>query len=60
MNPADGDAILLEHVADCIARIGRHTEGLRDRFMETELVQDAVVRNLQVLSKSTTRLSEHI
>ena len=28
--------------------------------METELVQDAVVRNLQVLSESTTRLSEQI
>ena len=28
--------------------------------MESELVQDAVVRNLQVLSESTTRLSEQI
>ena len=32
MSPADGDAILLEHVADCIARIGRHTEGSKDRL----------------------------
>ena len=28
--------------------------------MASELVQDAVVRNLQVLSESTTRLSEQI
>ena len=60
MNPADGDRILLEHVADCIARIARHTEGSRSRFMASDLVQDAVVRNLQVLAESTIRLSDAI
>ncbi|MCY4566185.1 MAG: DUF86 domain-containing protein, partial [Gammaproteobacteria bacterium] len=47
-------------MADCIARIGRYTEGSKDRFLTSELVQDAVVRNLQVLSESTTRLSDRI
>ena len=60
MNPARADDILLQHVADCIARIGRYTEGSKDRFLASELVQDAVVRNLQVLSESTTRLSDRI
>ena len=60
MTPAEDDALLLEHIAESIARIGRHTEGDKDRFMSSELVQDAVVRNLQVLAESTTRLSERI
>lgn len=60
MSRPDGDNVLLEHVAECIARIARHTGGARERFMYSELVQDAVVRNLQVLAESTSRLSESI
>ena len=45
VTPPDGDD-LLQHVAECIARISRHTGGSRERFMASELVQDAVLRNL--------------
>ena len=58
MSRPDSDDILLRHVADCIERIERHTGGSRDRFMTSELVQDAVLRNLQVLAESTSRLSD--
>lgn len=60
MTRPESDDVLPQHVAACIARIHRHTGGSRDRFMASELVQDAVVRNLQVLAESTTRLSEPI
>ncbi len=60
MSRPDSDDVLLQHVAECIARIGRHTGGSRDRFMGSELVQDAVLRNLQVLAESTSRLSDRV
>ena len=52
------DTPLLDHVAECIGLIQTYTEGSKERFMESRLVQDAVVRNLQILAESTTRLSD--
>ena len=60
MSRPDGDHVRLEHIAECIARIERHTGGSRQRFMASELVQDAILRNLQVLAESTSRLSDAI
>ena len=60
MTSPDGDDVLLQHVAECIARISRHTGGSRERFMASELVQDAVLRDLQVLAESTSRRSDTI
>ena len=56
--PPNNDDVLLQHIAECIARIQRHTGDSRDRFMASELVQDAVLRNLQVLAESASRLSD--
>ena len=52
------DMSLLDHVAECIGLIRTYTEGSKDRFMASRLVQDAVMRNLQTLAESTTRLSD--
>ncbi len=60
MTRPESDEVLLEHIAECIARIERHTGGSNERFMASELVQDAVLRNLQVLAESTSRLSDSI
>ena len=60
MSRPDSDDVLLQHVAECIARIERNTGGSRERFMASELVQDAVLRNLQVLAESTSRLGERV
>ena len=60
MSRPESDDVLLRHVAERIARIERHAGGSRERFIASELVQDAVLRNLQVLAESTARLSEHI
>ena len=56
----DNDVVLLEHVAECIGRIESHTGGSREHSMNSELVQDAVLRNLHALAESTTRLSESL
>lgn len=54
---AGSDRLLLEHIQQCIGRIGEYTGGRQATFLGSQLVQDAVVRNLQTLAESTQRLS---
>ena len=54
------DGVLLDHIRECIERIQEYTGRERAVFFESHLVQDAVVRNLQILAESTQRLSETI
>jgi uncharacterized protein with HEPN domain len=59
MTPAlEADRALLLHIADCIARILEYTAGDQATFMDSRLVQDAVIRNLQTMAESTQRLSD--
>jgi uncharacterized protein with HEPN domain len=59
MNPsAATDQDLLAHMLDCIARIKQYTRAQRTVFFASRLVQDAVLRNLQILAESSQRLSE--
>ena len=51
------DRLYLLHIVECIERIEKYVAGGRDSFMESTLVQDAVMRNLQILGESTRRLS---
>jgi uncharacterized protein with HEPN domain len=53
------DRLYLIHITECIEHIESYTENVdREMFMNTPLVQDAVIRNLQVMAESTQRLSE--
>lgn len=53
------DKLYLIHISESIKKIGSYTAGLDlEEFMQNSLVQDAVLRNLQVLAESTQRLSE--
>ena len=52
------DRVYLTHILDCIQRIEDYSKGEKLRFLESTLIQDGVVRNLQTLAESTQRLSE--
>jgi len=55
------DRLYLIHIKECIDRIESYTEGkTRQDFLDSELLQDAVIRNLQVMAESTQRLSDSI
>ena len=54
------DLVYVEHVLGCIARVQSYTAGRKAVFIESIMVQDAVIRNLQVMAESTTRISEAI
>lgn len=49
----------LEHIADCSERIIQYTRGLTQAdFMQNTLVQDAVIRNLEIIGEATKQLDE--
>lgn len=54
------DRPYLIHISECIERIEEYTADGREAFMNSTLIQDAVLRNLQTLAESTQRLSESL
>jgi uncharacterized protein with HEPN domain len=52
------DAVYLRHVLDAIERIERHAGGMDERaFLGNELVQDAVLRQLEIIGEAVKHLS---
>jgi uncharacterized protein with HEPN domain len=54
------DRLYLVHMDECIARIEQYVIDGRQAFMDSILIQDAVLRNLQTLAESTQRLSDSL
>jgi uncharacterized protein with HEPN domain len=55
------DRLYLIHINECIERIESYVNEIdKDVFIGSTLIQDAVVRNLQILAESTQRLSEQL
>jgi uncharacterized protein with HEPN domain len=52
------DRLYLIHITECIARVQQYVTGGKDVFLTNTMVQDAVLRNLQVLAESTQRISD--
>ena len=55
------DRLYLIHITECIERIESYVNRMnKETFMDSTLVQDAVLRNLQVMAESTQHLSEQV
>lgn len=52
------DQLYLVHIAECIERIESYTRGSKQVFVESTLIQDAVVRNFEIIGEATKRLSQ--
>jgi uncharacterized protein with HEPN domain len=53
------DKLYLIHIAECIERIESYVSGVdKEAFMNSSFVQDAVIRNLQIMAESSQRLSD--
>ncbi len=55
MNP---DHVYLDHILECITRIEQYVSDGREAFMDSTLIQDATIHNLQIMAESTQRLSD--
>jgi uncharacterized protein with HEPN domain len=55
------DKLYLIHIDECLERIESYIKDIdKKAFMNSSLIQDAVVRNLQTMSESTQRLSDNL
>ncbi|AFY59503.1 DUF86 domain-containing protein [Synechococcus sp. PCC 6312] len=54
------DRVYLCHILDCIELLRVYTQAGHDEFMHNVLVQDGVIRRLQVMAESTQRLSSEL
>lgn len=53
-------ADFLAHMLQAIERIFRYTEDLDESaFLQNELVQDAVIRNLEILGEASNNIQKH-
>lgn len=52
------DSIYLQHILDAICRIEQYLVGIsQEAFWERHLVQDGVIRQLEIIGEATKRLS---
>jgi uncharacterized protein with HEPN domain len=52
------DRAYLAHIRDAIQRIETYTSGGREQFLADPMMQDAVIRNLEVIGEAVKGLSE--
>lgn len=55
------DQDYLEHIQDAIGKIHRYVAGKSEAdFMADDLVQDGVIRNLEIIGEAVTKLSPEL
>jgi uncharacterized protein with HEPN domain len=54
------DTLYLESMRECLERIDEYTEKGETYFLASRLVQDGVIRNLEVLGEATKNLSDDL
>lgn len=55
------DRVYLADILDAIDRIADHLRGVdRSKFLETVLVQDGVIRRLEIIGEASTRISKEL
>jgi uncharacterized protein with HEPN domain len=54
------DRVYLRHIRDAITRIESYVGGGRSAFLAETMVQDAVIRNLEVIGEAVKNLSSEL
>lgn len=55
------DSVYLRHILDAISRIEEYTRGVEyEDFMDDHLIQDGVIRQIEIIGEATKRLSKEI
>ena len=52
-----GDKLYLVNILECIQQIESYTQGGREAFQHTRMIQDAVIRNFEIMGEATKRIS---
>ena len=55
------DSAYIEHILKCISKITEYTKNIdRNSFDKEEMVQDAVIRNIEITGEATKKISDHL
>jgi len=54
------DSIYLEHIKEAIDRIRSYTADGRQSFESSQMAQDAVIRNFEIIGEAAKRLSDAV
>ncbi|MGE4518608.1 MAG: DUF86 domain-containing protein [Desulfobacteraceae bacterium] len=55
------DSVFLKHIRDSAVRIEKYIEGFDyNEFSENELVQDAVIRQLEIIGEAVKKISPYL
>ncbi|MFH1856560.1 MAG: DUF86 domain-containing protein [Candidatus Omnitrophota bacterium] len=55
------DNVYLKHISDAMDRIDEYTLNISyEKFMDNKLVQDAVIRQIEIMGEAAKRLSKEI
>ncbi len=54
------DWLYLSNIFECIERIESYTRDGKEVFLQTTIIQDAVIRNFEIIGEATKRLSPEI
>lgn len=54
------DRLYLESIGDCLGRIAEYTAAGQQAFLASRLIQDGVIRNLEVIGEATKNLSSEL
>jgi uncharacterized protein with HEPN domain len=54
------DLVYLEHIRDAISRIESYTKDGENAFGANAMMQDAVIRNLEIIGEATKRLPDYL
>ena len=52
------DSVYIDHMLECIEKVEDYIGGDEEAFRQSTLVQDAVIRNLQIMAESSQRVSQ--
>jgi uncharacterized protein with HEPN domain len=50
--------VYLAHILECIQKIERFTTDGKPRFLKDEMVQDAVIRNFEIIGEAAKRIDD--
>lgn len=60
MSDSSRDALYLEHIAERICRIEEAARNGRDAFDSSHVLQDAIIRNFEVIGEAAKQLSPEL
>lgn len=52
------DTVYLSHIIDAIEDIRKYTDPGKDAFYENKMMQDAVIRNLEIIGEAVKNISQ--